>query len=253
MKKLLLPVMVLALFLGGCGKKCTKKKAEKSKKSSLISQADLPSIEELPLNEIPLFTNESEPLLAEDTVATFAFVDDNDFAPYQDVAAEKVMVAEESSQADSDLFADDEDLFATMPIANDVDLGSEDLLVSIEPEADFEFERVHFDFNRNSIKKSQQDKVEKNILEAKKAVDKGKTVIISGNTCQMGSAAYNLSLSLRRAEAVKKEMVKAGIPNTKIKTLGKGYETPLVWSDEIDRNRKIEALSPNRRAELVVN
>lgn len=252
MKKLLiLPVVVLTVLLAGCGKKKEIKqkiKPKKEKKSKLISQAPqviIPHINEI--EDIPVYTQETEKLLAEDTVADFAFVDEDDFADYS-VAGEKVAIAEDNAQ---DKFADNEDLFATMPLAKDDE--ERDLLVSVQPEIDFEFERVHFDFNRDQIKRSQIGKVEKNSEEAKKAVSKGKTVVVSGHTCQIGPASYNLALSLKRARAVKDEMIKAGVPQAKVKILGKGYETPLVWSDSTDRLKKIRELSANRRAEVVVN
>ena len=52
---------------------------------------------------------------------------------------------------------------------------------------------------------------------------------------------------------VKSEMLKEGIPAQQIKTLGMGYESPLVWSDKTDRAERVEELSPNRRAEVSTN
>jgi outer membrane protein OmpA-like peptidoglycan-associated protein len=62
-----------------------------------------------------------------------------------------------------------------------------------------------------------------------------------------------LALSLRRAESVKHEMIDQGIPAEAIKTVGLGYEHPVVWSDAKTRPALIKALSPNRRAEVLVN
>ncbi|MFH0898799.1 MAG: OmpA family protein [bacterium] len=228
MKKfLVLPAVIFALFLGGCGKG---KEESKKDKNKLVAQSDI--------GEIPVYTKEAEPLLAEDSVADFAFVDDKDITSYRGIEGEKVAVADENLMP----MIQEDDLFASMPVAQ-----------ADEDQTDYEFERVNFDFNKNIIKKSQVEKVEKNVQEAKKAVDQGKTVVVSGHTCQMGSASYNLALSLKRADAVKKEMVRNGVPQERVKTLGKGYETPLVWSDETERLKKIKALSANRRAEVVVN
>ena len=264
MKKLFLfPVLAFALCFTGCGKKKEAVKTqpkEKKKVSSLFSQAPQVLVEPEMLassdiiseiEDIPVYTNETENLLAEDTVADFAFVEEDDFTRSNDVAGEKLAFVDEDIQAEAVNLVDNEDLFASMPLAEEEE--DKDLLVSIQPEIDYEFERVEFDFNKNKIKDSQVEKVVKNVEEAKKAVSKGKTVVISGHTCQVGSASYNLALSLKRAEAVKKEMIKAGLPQSKVKILGKGYETPLVWSDETDRLKKIRELSPNRRAEVIVN
>ncbi|MDY0240902.1 MAG: OmpA family protein, partial [Rhodospirillaceae bacterium] len=40
--------------------------------------------------------------------------------------------------------------------------------------------------------------------------------------------AYNMALSLRRANAVKAELVKLGIPANEISVVGKGKADPLV-------------------------
>jgi len=114
------------------------------------------------------------------------------------------------------------------------------------------FDRVQFEINQNKIKKDQEAHVQRDIALAKKAVSAGKEVVVSGHTCQLGSASYNIALSQKRAEAVRKEMMKEGLPAEKVKILGLGYETPLVTSDAIDRAEKIKDLAPNRRAEVNV-
>ena len=52
---------------------------------------------------------------------------------------------------------------------------------------------------------------------------------------------------------IKKEMVKNGVQEQSIKTVGYGNEMPLVWSDKADRKELIKDLAPNRRAEVLVN
>lgn len=115
------------------------------------------------------------------------------------------------------------------------------------------FKVVHFNFNRNDIRPDQRDVVAEDIQLAREAVNEGKEVVIEGHTCQMGSAAYNLALSQRRAEAIKQEMLSNGLPAEAVKTVGYGYERPLVWSDAPNRAGLIKALAPNRRAEVLVN
>lgn len=69
-------------------------------------------------------------------------------------------------------------------------------------------------------------------------------VELRGHTDDVGGDAYNLELSLRRALAVKVWLVAAGIPETKIQTLGRGRREPLSpGTDEASR-------SANRRTEL---
>ena len=53
-------------------------------------------------------------------------------------------------------------------------------------------------------------------------------IVATGFTDTSGSAAYNLRLSVRRAEAVKAELVRLGVPAGVITTIGRGEEDLLV-------------------------
>ena len=107
--------------------------------------------------------------------------------------------------------------------------------------------------NKNEIRKDQVAKIEQDSEVAKTAVEKGKKVVVQGHCCQLGSYSYNMALSQRRADTIKKEMVKRGVDEDSIKTVGYGSEMPLVWSDKTDRKSLIDELAVNRRAEVVVN
>ncbi|MFH1832018.1 MAG: OmpA family protein [bacterium] len=172
---------------------------------------------------IPVTTKDSEQLLSDGNVGEFAFVDEDQFGNQVDASKKKNGSLEN------------------------------EMLASGESNADYTFQTVNFNFNENNVKASEHEKVVQNVEEAKKVVEQGKDVLVSGHTCQIGSAAYNLALSLKRAAAVKNELVSNGVPAEKVKTIGKGYESPLVWSDAITREAKIEELNPNRRAEIVAN
>lgn len=66
---------------------------------------------------------------------------------------------------------------------------------------------------------------------------------ISGHTSAEGDAARNLQLSLRRAETVKAYLVKRGITETRIDTVGHGADVPLADNATEDgrrQNRRIE-------------
>ena len=73
------------------------------------------------------------------------------------------------------------------------------------------------------------------LLQLKKVIDlvKGPRgldyLVIEGHTCDLGTHAHNLNLSMRRALAVKRYLVsQAQLPNQKIKTVGFGEVRPLV-------------------------
>jgi len=72
-------------------------------------------------------------------------------------------------------------------------------------------------------------------------------VTVTGHTDTSGSAAYNLELSQRRAEAVAAEMIRQGVPATEIETIGRGEEDLLVpTADGVrePRNRRVEIEVP---------
>lgn len=71
-------------------------------------------------------------------------------------------------------------------------------------------------------------------------------VRIEGHTDAMGSESYNLTLSERRANAVKNYLVQKGISSNRFNTFGMGSTKPLVKNDS-ERNRKI-----NRRVEVII-
>ena len=151
-------------------------------------------------------------------------------------------------------FVDDELDVKDGALARNVDIDRSEIAAQdAEGALSHSFKAVHFNFNRNDIRVDQRDIVAEDVQLAREAVNEGKDVVIEGHTCQMGSAAYNLALSQRRAEAVKVEMLSNGVPAESIKTVGYGYERPLVWSDAPNRAGLIKALAPNRRAEMLIN
>jgi len=116
------------------------------------------------------------------------------------------------------------------------------------------FKTVLFDFNKNNIRQDQQPVVAEDVQLAQQAVKEGKQIVVAGHCDQLGSASYNLALSQRRAETVKGEIVRNGhVAHNVIKTVGYGYEKPVVWSDATSRAQLIKELAANRRAELVTN
>jgi outer membrane protein OmpA-like peptidoglycan-associated protein len=68
-------------------------------------------------------------------------------------------------------------------------------------------------------------------------------IVVIGHTDRVGTVPYNDALSLRRAERMRDELVKAGIPAERISVAGRGEREPLVpTADEVaePRNRRVE-------------
>jgi outer membrane protein OmpA-like peptidoglycan-associated protein len=71
-------------------------------------------------------------------------------------------------------------------------------------------------------------------------------ITATGHTDKSGPEAYNMALSLRRANAVKDALVREGVPATAISVIGKGKTQPLVPTADGVREPQ------NRRVEIVI-
>jgi len=104
--------------------------------------------------------------------------------------------------------------------------------------------RFNFDFNKAEVKKIYYPEIKK-IAEVLKNNPNMK-ILIAGYTDDIGSAKYNLKLSLKRALAVKNILVnKFGIDPKRIEVKGYGEAYPLV-PNTTATNRAL-----NRRVEVV--
>ncbi len=71
-------------------------------------------------------------------------------------------------------------------------------------------------------------------------------ILLIGHTDQVGSAEYNMTLSVKRALEVKKYLISKGINTKRISTIGKGATSPLF----LDNSET--ARMANRRVELII-
>jgi len=101
---------------------------------------------------------------------------------------------------------------------------------------------VRFDFDKSDIKSEYRDTLNRiaGILMALK----GYTINVYGYTDDVGTQAYNLQLSRRRAEAVRDFLVQAGISSTILNTKGFGKSDPRV------SGTGEQARAANRRVEI---
>jgi len=101
---------------------------------------------------------------------------------------------------------------------------------------------IVFKTNSDKIKTSDITKFEKYVNYTKR-VDSAK-IILEAHTDSIGTAAYNLNLSKRRADSAKKQLVSMGVDSNKIEAVGYGETKPLVSNDTAQnraKNRRVTA------------
>jgi len=108
----------------------------------------------------------------------------------------------------------------------------------------FKADTVYFDFDRATIKASEESK-----LQEVAAYFKGNTtdaLIVEGNCDERGTEKYNLSLGDRRALAVREYLANLGVDPQRIKTVTYGASKP------VDPGHNEAAWKKNRRGDLIL-
>ncbi len=110
-----------------------------------------------------------------------------------------------------------------------------------------------FDFDKAVLRPEGKAKLDE--LVAKSKAIKLEVILVVGHTDRIGSAAYNLKLSDRRAAAVKSYLVSKGVEANRVYTEGKGKTQP-VTGDKCKGNAATKALiaclQPDRRADIEI-
>lgn len=104
--------------------------------------------------------------------------------------------------------------------------------------------RINFDTNKSAIRNADIPDLEKAVAFVKKYPDA--KVSLEGYTDNRGSDKYNLALSERRAQAVKKYIVDKGENAARITAVGKGEANP-VGDNNTEKGR-----FENRRVEVLI-
>ncbi len=102
---------------------------------------------------------------------------------------------------------------------------------------------VNFKYNKTELTNISAKKVKKIIQRIREADDLD--IEIRAYTDSIGSDAYNLNLSKRRANALKKLLIKEGIPASSISAIGRGEADPIA------DNATKAGQAINRRGEFV--
>ncbi len=114
----------------------------------------------------------------------------------------------------------------------------------VSMERDFTLDGVQFEFD--SAKLTEEAKVVlQEVIDAMKR-HPNVQIEIHGHTDSTGDAAYNITLSQERAQAVKDHMVQNGVSTTRMTTQGFGENKPIA------SNETAEGRALNRRIEFVI-
>ncbi|MGE5502803.1 MAG: OmpA family protein [Actinomycetota bacterium] len=104
---------------------------------------------------------------------------------------------------------------------------------------------VFFDFDKSDITPEAQAVLNQAAAAAKSGG--AAKLDLTGHADRSGSDAYNMKLSAKRANAVKAQLVKLGIPESQISVVAKGESQPLVPTADGVRepqNRRVEIVLP---------
>ncbi|MDP1841232.1 MAG: OmpA family protein [Reyranella sp.] len=104
---------------------------------------------------------------------------------------------------------------------------------------------VFFDWDRSNLSAQAQSTIQQ-AAQAYKTRGSAR-VTATGHTDTSGSEAYNMALSLRRANTVKGALVQNGVPAQSISVVGRGEAQPLVATGDGVREPQ------NRRVEIVMD
>jgi outer membrane protein OmpA-like peptidoglycan-associated protein len=102
---------------------------------------------------------------------------------------------------------------------------------------------VHFDFDKANIRSDSVPILREAASTLKE--NPSISVIVEGHTDSVGSDAYNLKLSHRRADAVRNYLVAHGVSASRIRTEGYGESQPVASNETADgraQNRRVELL-----------
>ena len=112
-----------------------------------------------------------------------------------------------------------------------------------QPKISWILSGVNFDLNKAVVRQDAKDILQNDIKILKE--NPQIRVEVQGHTCDLGDAAYNLSLSDKRANAIKDYLVSQGIAADRLTARGYGEDRPRFPNDS-EANR-----AKNRRVELV--
>ena len=114
-----------------------------------------------------------------------------------------------------------------------------------DPNSPLSKRSVYFDYDQYDVKGEYKNQLQAHAKFI--ASEPNARVLIQGNTDDRGSREYNLALGQRRADAVKKQLVLMGAPESQIESVSLGKEKPKALGDNE------AAWAENRRGDMLYN
>lgn len=156
--------------------------------------------------------------------------------------AQETVTATKQDQ-DSGLPAEATSDLAAESVNNSVERERVPALTPDDIEADNDPMKIGFETARWNLSAVALERI-KDVVEKMKD-DVSITLKIDGHCDERGSDGYNQELSVKRAESVRKELVRLGVPNKRLKAQGYGSKRQL------EEGHTEKVYSHNRRAEMI--
>lgn len=100
--------------------------------------------------------------------------------------------------------------------------------------------RVNFDYNSERLTPAARGNLDEFARALKNPALSASNFLVEGHTDGMGSDAFNLDLSIRRASAVVQYLMSHGVPAARLEAKGYGKQKPLVPDPMSSENRRVE-------------
>ena len=121
--------------------------------------------------------------------------------------------------------------------------GCPDSKAKIEGKKIIILEKIYFNYNKTTIMKKSFEVLD-DVVEVMKNYPQIELIEVEGHTDTRGKAKYNKRLSAGRAKAVAQYLTQHGVDKSRVQSVGKGEEEPLVspeqTEEDFEKNRRVE-------------